>query len=183
VAVHRSDGSGTTYCFTDYLSKVSSDWNGLAGKGTSVKWPVGIGAKGNEGVAGMIRNMDGAIGYIELIYAEQNKIPYGSVKNASGQFIKASLQSTTASAASAKMPDDFRVSITNASGKDAYPISTFTWLLVPAKNSDSAKQKTLIDFLTWMINDGQKLTNQLSYAPLPAETALKVKATIAQLKQ
>jgi phosphate transport system substrate-binding protein len=182
VVVHRSDGSGTTYCFTDYLSKISSDWNSLAGKGTSVRWPVGIGAKGNEGVAGMVRQMDGAIGYIELIYAEQNKITYGSVKNASGEFVKASLQSTTAAAGTAKMPDDFRVSITNAAGKHSYPISTFTWLLVPAKNKDANKQKTIVDFLNWMVTDGQKMTSQLSYAPLPEAVAAKVKSTIAQLK-
>ncbi len=182
VVVHRSDGSGTTYCFTDYLTKISGDWKSLVGTGTSVKWPTGIGAKGNEGVAGMVRNMDGAIGYIELIYAEQNKITYGSVKNAAGQYIKASLASTTAAAAGMKMPDDYRVSITNAPGKDAYPIATFTWLLVPAKNADANKQKVIVDFLNWMINDGQKMTSQLTYAPLPAAVAAKVKATIAQLK-
>lgn len=182
VVVHRSDGSGTTFCFTDYLSKVSKDWETQVGRGTSVRWPAGIGAKGNEGVAGMVRQMDGAIGYIELIYAEQNKILFGSVKNASGNFVKASLASTTAAAAAAKVPADFRVSITNAPGKDAYPISTFTWLLVPAKNADANKQKVIVDFLNWMVNDGQKMTNQLSYAPLPAEVAAKVKQTIAQLK-
>jgi phosphate transport system substrate-binding protein len=182
VVVHRSDGSGTSYCFTDYLAKVSGDWKGLVGSGTSVKWPVGIGAKGNEGVAGMVRNMDGAIGYIELVYAEQNKITYGSVKNAAGQYIKASLASTTAAAAGVKMPDDYRVSITNAPGKDAYPISTFTWLLIPAKNSDANKQKVIVDFLNWMVADGQKMTTQLSYAPLPDAVAAKVKQTISQLK-
>src|SRR3989442_1200445 len=135
IVVHRSDGSGTTYIFTDYLSKVSSEWQNQVGKGTSVKWPVGLGGKGNEGVAGMIRQMQGAIGYVELIYAVQNKITYGSVKNASGNFVKASLDSVTAAAASAKsMPPDFRVSITNAPGKDAYPISSFTWLLIPEKS-------------------------------------------------
>lgn len=182
VVVHRSDGSGTTYCFTDYLSKVSKDWETQVGRGTSVRWPSGIGAKGNEGVAGMVRQMDGAIGYIELIYAEQNKILYGSVKNAAGSFVKASLASTTAAAAAAKVPDDFRVSITNAPGKDAYPISTFTWLLVPAKNADANKQKVIVDFLNWMVSDGQKMASQLSYAPLPAAVAAKVKQTIAQLK-
>ena len=182
VVVRRSDGSGTTYCFTDYLSKVSPEWQSTVGKGTSVKWPTGIGAKGNEGVAGMIRQMEGAIGYVELIYAEQNKITYGSVKNAAGSFIKASLDSVTAAAASAKMPSEYRVSITNAPGEDAYPISTFTWLLVPAKNADANKQKILIDFLNWMVNDGQKMTKQLTYAPLPNEVATKVKATIAQIR-
>src|SRR5689334_14706089 len=135
IVVHRSDGSGTTYIFTDYLSKVSSDWQTGVGKGTSVKWPVGLGGKGNEGVAGMIRQMQGGIGYIELIYAVQNKIDYGLMKNAAGTFIKASLESVTAAAASAKsMPADFRVSITNPPGKDAYPISSFTWLLIPEKS-------------------------------------------------
>jgi phosphate transport system substrate-binding protein len=182
VVVHRSDGSGTTYVWTDYLSKVSPDWNSGPGKGTSVKWPLGLGAKGNEGVAGMIRQMEGSIGYIELIYAEQNKIPYGSVKNAAGQFVKASLGSTTSAAASAKMPNDYRVSITNAPGKEAYPISSFTWLLIPAHNADANKHKVIVDFLNWMVTDGQKMTQQLTYAPLPAEVATKVKATIAQLK-
>jgi phosphate transport system substrate-binding protein len=183
VVVRRSDGSGTTYCFTDYLSKVSPEWAQGPSKGTSVKWPTGIGAKGNEGVAGMIRQMEGAIGYVELIYAEQNHITYGSVKNASGSFVKASLESVTAAAASAKMPNDYRVSITNAPGKDAYPISTFTWLLIPQKNADANKHKILVDFLNWMVNDGQKMTKDLTYAPLPAEVATRVKTTISnQLK-
>ena len=134
--VHRSDGSGTSYIFTDYLSKISSDWQGTTGKGTSVKWPVGVGGKGNEGVAGMIRQLPGSVGYIELIYALQNKINYGSVKNSSGQFIKASLDSTTAAAAGVKMPADFRVSITNPPGKTAYPIASFTWLLIPTNPTD-----------------------------------------------
>ncbi len=181
IVVRRSDGSGTTYCFTDYLSKVSPEWKSQVGKGTSVKWPVGIGAKGNEGVAGMIRQMEGSIGYVELIYAEQNKIAYGTVKNPAGNFIKASLESVTAAAASAKMPADYRVSITNAPGKDAYPISTFTWLLIPSRNSDANKQKILVDFLNWMVNDGQKMTKTLTYAPLPQEVAAKVKVTIGQL--
>jgi phosphate transport system substrate-binding protein len=168
IIVHRSDGSGTTYIFTDYLSKVSPDWQSRVGKNTSVKWPVGVGGKGNEGVAGMIRQMQGAIGYIELIYAVQNHIDYGSVKNASGGFIKASLDSVTAAAASVKsMPADFRVSITNAPGKDAYPISSFTWLLIPAQSKDATKGKILADFLNWMVDDGQKMTADLTYAPLP----------------
>ena len=177
--IHRSDGSGTTYIFTDYLSKVSSEWANGPGKGTSVKWPVGLGGKGNEGVAGMIRQMQGGIGYIELIYAVQNKIDYGSVKNASGTFVKASLDSVTAAAASAKsMPADFRVSITNAPGKDAYPISSFTWLLIPEKSKEAAKGKILADFLTWMVDDGQKMTADLTYAPLPGNVAEKVKGAI-----
>ena len=183
IVVHRSDGSGTTYIFTDYLSKVSSEWQNGPGKGTSVKWPVGLGGKGNEGVAGMIRQMQGGVGYIELIYAVQNNISYGSVKNASGSFVKASLESVTAAAASAKsMPADFRVSITNAPGKDAYPISSFTWLLVPEKSKEAAKGKILADFLTWMVDDGQKMTAELTYAPLPESVATKVKGTIKQVQ-
>jgi phosphate transport system substrate-binding protein len=179
IVIHRSDGSGTTYIFTDYLSKVSSEWQNGPGKGTSVKWPVGLGGKGNEGVAGMIRQMQGGIGYIELIYAVQNKIDYGSVKNASGAFVKASLEGVTAAAASAKsMPADFRVSITNAPGKDAYPISSFTWLLIPEKSKEAAKGKILADFLTWMVDDGQKMTADLTYAPLPGNVAEKVKGAI-----
>lgn len=183
VVVHRSDGSGTTFIFTDYLSKVSPDWKGQVGAGTSVKWPVGLGGKGNEGVAGMIRQMQGAIGYIELIYAVQNNIAYGSVKNAAGNFTKASLDGVTAAAASVKsMPADFRVSITNAPGKDAYPISSFTWLLIPAQSKDPAKGKILADFLNWMVDSGQKMTAELSYAPLPASVAAKVKDQIKQVR-
>src|SRR5262249_42852670 len=152
-------------------SKVSPDWNSTVGKGTSVKWPTGIGAKGNEGVAGMLRQMDGGIGYVELIYAEQNRIAFGKVKYKAGNCVKSSLDGVTAAAASAKVPNDFRVSITDAPGKDAYPISTFTWLLIPARNADANKQKILVDFLNWMVNDGQQMTKQLTYAPLPSEVA------------
>ncbi len=183
IVLHRSDGSGTTYIFTDYLSKISPEWQGGPSKGTSVKWPKGLGGKGNEGVAGMIRQMPGSIGYIELIYAVQNKIPYGSVQNSAGGFIKASLASVTAAAASApKMPADFRVSITNAPGKDAYPISSFTWLLIPAQSKDAAKGKILADFLSWMLSDGQKMTADLTYAPLPDSVVAKVKEAIKQIK-
>jgi phosphate transport system substrate-binding protein len=183
IVVHRSDGSGTTYIFTDYLSKVSPDWASGPGKGTSVKWPVGLGGKGNEGVAGMVRQMQGSLGYIELIYAVQNKIPYGVVENSSGNFVRASLESVTAAAASAKnMPADFRVSITNAPGKDAYPISSFTWLLIPQKSKDANKGKILADFLNWMVDDGQKMTADLTYAPLPESVAAKVKGTIKQVQ-
>jgi phosphate transport system substrate-binding protein len=183
IVIHRSDGSGTTYIWTDYLSKVSSDWKNQVGKGTSVKWPVGLGGKGNEGVAGMIRQMQGSIGYVELIYAVQNHIAYGSVKNAGGEFVKASLASVTAAAASVKnMPADFRVSITNAPGKDAYPIASFTWLLIPTPSKDAAKGKIIADFLSWMVDDGQKMTADLSYAPLPESVAAKVKETIKQVK-
>jgi len=183
VIVHRSDGSGTTYIFTDYLSKISADWKSRVGKGTSVSWPVGLGAKGNEGVAGMVRQMEGAMGYLELIYALQNKITFGSVRNISGAFVKASLESTTAAAASVKtMPDDFRVSITNAPGKDAYPISSFTWLLIPQKSNDPAKGKILHDFLTWMLDKGESMVSSLNYAPLPSNVAEKVRARIQQVQ-
>jgi phosphate transport system substrate-binding protein len=183
IVVHRSDGSGTSYIFTDYLAKVSPDWARGVGKGASVKWPVGLGGKGNEGVAGVVRQMQGSIGYVELIYAVQNKINYGSVKNAAGDFVKASLESVTAAAASVKtMPPDFRVSITNAPGKDAYPISSFTWLLIPSQSKDAAKGKIIADFLNWMVADGQKMTAALSYAPLPDNVAQKVKTEIKQVR-
>ncbi|HLM82764.1 MAG TPA: phosphate ABC transporter substrate-binding protein PstS [Terriglobales bacterium] len=182
IVVHRSDGSGTTYIFTDYLSKVSKEWEVTAGKGTSVKWPVGLGGKGNEGVAGQIRQLEGSIGYVELVYAVENKITYGSVKNAAGNFVKASLDGVTEAAASSpKMPADFRVSITNAPGKTAYPISSFTWLLIPAQAKDPKKGKIITDFLDWMVSDGQKMTSQLSYAPLPPNVVEKVKAAIKQI--
>ncbi|MFZ0300100.1 MAG: phosphate ABC transporter substrate-binding protein PstS [Candidatus Sulfotelmatobacter sp.] len=183
IVVHRSDGSGTTFIWTDYLSKVSADWKSEVGSNTSVKWPVGLGGKGNEGVAGLIRQMQGGIGYVELIYALQNNIPYGSVRNAAGNFLKASLEGVTAAAASApKMPADFRVSITDAPGKDAYPISSFTWLLIPQQSKDAAKGKILADFLNWMVTDGQKMTSALSYAPLPESVVQKEKETIKQVK-
>jgi phosphate transport system substrate-binding protein len=182
IVVHRSDGSGTTYIFTDYLSKVSPEWQNTVGKGTSVKWPVGLGGKGNEGVAGVVRQMQGAIGYVELIYAVQNNIPYGVVRNSSGAFIKASLDSVTAAAASVKsMPADFRVSITNPPGKDAYPISSFTWLLIPGQSKDAAKGKIIQDFLAWMLVDGQKMTAALTYAPLPENVVDKVKTAVKQV--
>jgi phosphate transport system substrate-binding protein len=183
VVVRRADGSGTTFVWTDYLSKVSPDWKAQVGSGTSVKWPKGVGGKGNEGVAGFIRQLSGSLGYVELIYAVQNKILYGSVRNSAGVFLRASLDGVTAAAASApKMPADFRVSITNAPGKDAYPISTFTWLLIPQQSKDPAKGKILADFLDWMVNDGQKLTAALFYAPLPDNVVTKVKETIKQVK-
>jgi phosphate transport system substrate-binding protein len=182
IVIHRSDGSGTTFIFTDYLSKVSKEWETNVGKGTSVKWPIGLGGKGNEGVAGQVRQLPGAIGYVELIYAVQNNIPYGSVQNAAGQFLKATLDGVTEAAASVKsMPADFRVSITNAPGKTAYPISSFTWLLIPVQAKDPKNGKILADFLGWMVNDGQKMTTQLAYAPLPDSVAEKVKATIKQV--
>lgn len=182
IVVHRSDGSGTTYIWTDYLSKVSPEWQAQVGRGTSVRWPVGLGAKGNEGVAGMIRQLEGSIGYVELIYAEQNKIRYGSVRNVAGNFVKASLASTTAAAASAKMPADFRVSITNPPGKDAYPIASFTWLLIPTQSKDAARGKIIVEFLNWMLADGQQLAIQLTYAPLPKEVSDMVRTTITQIR-
>ena len=183
IVVHRSDGSGTTFIWTDYLSKVSPEWKGQVGSDTSVKWPVGLGNKGNEGVSGLIRQMSGSIGYVELIYAVQNNIPYGSVRNSAGNFVKASLESVSAAAASApKMPPDFRVSITNAPGKDAYPIASFTWLLIPLPSKDPAKGKILNDFLNWMVTDGQKMTAALSYAPLPDNVVAKEKEAIKQVR-
>ena len=183
IVVHRSDGSGTSFIWTDYLSKISADWESKVGRNTSVQWPVGLGGKGNEGVAGSIRQLAGAIGYVELIYAVQNNISYGSVKNSAGNFVKASLESVTAAAASApKMPADFRVSITDPPGKDAYPISSFTWLLIPEQSKDAAKGKILADFLNWMVTDGQKMAAALSYSPLPDNVAQKVKEAIKQVK-
>jgi phosphate transport system substrate-binding protein len=175
VVVHRSEGSGTTYIWTDYLSKISDEWKTKVGKGASVNWPVGLGGKGNEGVTGTIKNTPNSIGYVELIYAIQNKMPYGRVKNSSGAFVKADLASVTAAAAAAvkNMPDDFRVSITDAPGKTAYPISSFTWLLVPAKFSDANKRDAIKGFVKWMLADGQNYTEALSYAKLPKEVVAK----------
>src|SRR5437016_9110888 len=175
IVVHRSEGSGTTYIWTDYLSRISDEWKTKVGKNASVNWPVGLGAKGNEGVAGMIKQTPNSFGYIELIYAIQNNMPYGRVKNSSGAFIKADLASLTASAAAAakNMPDDFRVSITDAPGKTAYPLSSFTWLLVPAKFSDATKRDAIKGFVKWMLADGQNYTEALSYAKLPKEVVAK----------
>lgn len=183
VVVHRSDGSGTTFCFTDYLSKVSKEWETKVGRGGSVNWPVGLGGKGNEGVSGQVKQVPNTLGYIELSYAVQNKMTFGKVKNASGAFVEASLASVTAAAASAakSMPDDFRVSITDAAGKDAYPISTFTWLLIPNKISDPAKQKAIKDFLAWMLVTGQPMAAPLDYAPLPKPVVTKEQKAIAKI--
>ena len=182
--VHRSDGSGTTFVWTDYLSKVSPEWKSKVGANTSVNWPVGLGGKGNEGVAGMVKQTPNSIGYVELIYAVQNKMGYGSVKNAAGNFVKADFDTVTEAAAAAakNMPADFRVSITNAPGKNAYPISTFTWLLIPSHIPDAAKAKTIKGFLQWMLADGQKYAAGLSYAPLPKEVVAKEVKQIAKIQ-
>jgi phosphate transport system substrate-binding protein len=183
IVAHRSDGSGTTYIFTDYLSKVSTDWKNSVGRNTAVAWPKGIGGKGNEGVAGLVRQMPGAIGYVELIYALQNKIPFGYVKNAAGNWVKASIEGVTEAAASVKqMPADYRVSITNAPGKNAYPIASFTWLLIPNPAPNAENGKVIKDFLNWMLDHGQSETSSLYYAPLPENVKQKVKATVSQLK-
>ena len=175
VVIHRSDGSGTTYIWTDYLSKISVDWKDKVGKGTSVAWPVGLGGKGNEGVSGLLKQTPNSIGYVELIYAAQNKISYGTVKNLAGTFVKADLVSVSEAAAGASktMPEDFRVSITNAPGKNAYPISSFTWLLIPEKFKDAAKRDTIKNFVKWAITDGQSAAEALSYAKLPKEVVDK----------
>ncbi|HEX2663702.1 MAG TPA: phosphate ABC transporter substrate-binding protein PstS [Candidatus Acidoferrum sp.] len=184
IVVHRAESSGTTYVWTDFLSKVSEEWKSKVGKSTAVKWPVGLGGQGNEGVTGTVKNTPDSIGYVELIYAESNKIPYGNVKNAAGVFVKASLTGVTAAASGAvkAMPDDFRVSITNAPGKDAYPISSFTWLLIPAKISDAAKRDAIKGFVSWMLADGQNYTEALSYARLPKEVVTKEKKALSNIQ-
>ena len=183
IVVHRSDGSGTSYIFTDYLSKVNPDWASGPGKGASPAWPAGVGGKGNEGVAGLVRQLPGAIGYVELIYALQNKISFGDVKNASGSFIRASIAGVTEAAASVKsMPADYRVSITNAPGATAYPISSFTWMLIPVHSADAAKGKVLKDLLSWIITSGEGEVESLSYAPLPKAVADKVLKTVYSLQ-
>jgi phosphate transport system substrate-binding protein len=183
IVVHRSEGSGTSFIFTDYLSKVSKEWNDGPGKGSSLNWPIGVGGKGNEGVAGLIRQLPGAIGYVELIYALQNKINYGDVKNAAGNFVKASIDGVTQAAASVKqMPADYRISITNAPGANAYPISSFTYLLIPAKSSDPSKGKVLKDMLSWILKSGEGEVSQLSYAPLPDALQQKVLNTVYALQ-
>jgi phosphate transport system substrate-binding protein len=181
VVIHRSDGSGTTFVWTDYLSKVSQEWETKVGRNTSVNWPVGLGGKGNEGVAGLVKQMPGAIGYVELIYAIQNHLSYGLVKNESGAYIKASLASVTAAAAGVKMPVDFRVSITNAPGKAAYPVCSFTYLLIPAHIEDAAKRNDIKGFLNWMLTAGQNDAEGLSYAKLPKEVVAREIKAIAQI--
>ncbi|MBZ5601658.1 MAG: phosphate ABC transporter substrate-binding protein PstS [Acidobacteriia bacterium] len=182
VVVHRSEGSGTTYCWTDYLSKISKEWETKVGRGTSVQWPVGLGGKGNEGVSGQIKQQPNSMGYVELIYAVQSKMTYGKVKNAAGNFVNATLESVTEAAGSVKdMPDDFRVSITNAPGKGAYPVATFTWLLIPTKIADPVKKKAITDFLHWMLTEGQTMTAALDYAPLPKPVIAKETKAIAKI--
>lgn len=181
VVVHRSDGSGTSFIWTDFLSKVSPEWKRKVGANTSLRWPVGLGGKGNEGVAGTVKQTPNSIGYVELIYAIQNHMAHGSVKNAAGEFVKASLPAVSAAAAGAakNMPADFRVSITNAPGKNAYPISSFTWMLIPSRIPDANKANAIKAFLQWMLTDGQKMTSELAYAPLPEEVVSKEMKQIA----
>ncbi|HWB86471.1 MAG TPA: phosphate ABC transporter substrate-binding protein PstS [Bryobacteraceae bacterium] len=183
VVVHRSDGSGTTYVWVDYLSKISPEWKSRVGVGTSVNWPVGLGGKGNEGVSGQVRQVPNSIGYVELIYAVQNHMLYGKVRNADGKFMKADLNSITAAAAGAvrNMPDDFRVSITNAPGSATYPICSFTWLLIPDQIKDPAKKKAITDFLHWMMTKGQDMTAALSYGRLPHPVVAKELKAIADI--
>jgi phosphate transport system substrate-binding protein len=183
IVVHRSDGSGTSFIFTDYLSKVSGDWKNGPGSGSSPNWPTGVGGKGNEGVAGLVRQMTGAIGYVELLYALQNKITYGEVKNAAGNWVRGSIEGVTEAAASVKtMPADYRVSITNAPGANAYPISSFTYLLIPAKSADPAKGKVIKDMLSWIVKSGENEASSLSFAPLPSELQEKVLKTVYSLQ-
>ena len=183
IVVHRSDGSGTSFIWTDFLSKVSKDWAGGPGKGSSPAWPVGVGGKGNEGVAGLVRQLPGAIGYVELIYALQNKIAFGSVKNVAGNYVKASIEGVTEAAASIKqMPADYRVSITNAPGANAYPISSFTYLLIPVKGTNAANRAVLKDLLSWIVKSGQSEASKLSYAPLPDALAEKELKTVYSLQ-
>ncbi len=183
VVVHRSDGSGTTYIFVDYLSKVSPEWAQKVGRGTSVNWPVGLGGKGNEGVAGQIKGTPGALGYVELAYATVNKLPVANIRNQSGKFVEPTIQSTTAAAASAakSMPADLRVSLTNPSGADAYPIASFTWLLVYKEQADPTKGRALVKFLRWAVRDGQRYTSDLLYAPLPADVVKQIDAKLGQI--
>ncbi len=183
VVVHRSDGSGTTFIFTDYLSKVSAEWKQKVGNNTSVNWPAGIGGKGNEGVSGQVKQTPGALGYVELIYAIQNKMPYADVKNAAGQFVKPTLESVTAALGTANIPDDFRFSMTNAPGSNAYPIAGATWLLVYEQPKDPAKGKKLVEFLKWALTTGEGMAKDLNYAPLPDEIQQRVLKRIDEIKQ
>jgi phosphate transport system substrate-binding protein len=178
VVVHRSDGSGTTSIFTDYLAKVSPEWKAKVGAGKSVKWPAGLGAKGNEGVTGLVKSTPGAVGYVELAYANQNKLAMASLKNRDGSWVKPSLESTSEAAAGITLPDDYRVSITDAAGKNAYPLASFTYLLVYKDQADPAKGQALVRFLWWAIHDGQGSAPALDYAPLPKAVVAKVEKTL-----
>ena len=182
VVVHRSDGSGTTYIWTDYLSKVSAEWKQKVGTNTSVNWPTGLGGKGNEGVAGQVKQTPGALGYVELIYAIQNKMPYADVKNSTGEFVKPSLESIAGAMATAQIPDDFRFSITNAPGAGSYPICGATWLLVYEQQKDTAKGRKLVEFLKWALTKGEEMAKQLDYAPLPAELRARVLKRVDEIK-
>ncbi|HEU0208258.1 MAG TPA: phosphate ABC transporter substrate-binding protein PstS [Candidatus Udaeobacter sp.] len=182
VVVHRSDGSGTSFIFTDYLSKVSSEWKQKIGNNTSVNWPAGIGGKGNEGVSGQVKQTPGAIGYVELIYAIQNKMSYAELKNSAGEFVKPTLESVTAALSTADIPDDFRFSMTNAAGKNAYPICGATWLLVYEQQKDPAKGKKLVEFLKWAATKGEGMAKSLDYAPLPESVQARVLQRIDQIK-
>jgi phosphate transport system substrate-binding protein len=182
VVVHRADGSGTTYIWVDYLSSVSKDWETKVGRNTSVKWPTGQGAKGNEGVTGMVKQTPGAIGYVELIYAKQNKLPYADVKNASGEYVTPNIQSVTKALESAKIPDDFRFSMVNSPGPDAYPISGTTWMLVYEEQKDPAKGKKLVEFLNWALTTGESMAPALDYAPLPDSLRQRVLERIKTIK-
>jgi len=182
VVVHRSDGSGTTYIFTDYLSKASPEWKSKVGNNTSVSWPAGLGGKGNEGVSGQVKQTPDSIGYVELIYATQNKMPYAELKNAAGEFVKPTLDSVTAALATANIPDDFRFSITNAAGKDAYPIAGATWLLVYEQQKDATKGKKLVEFLKWAETQGEQMAKDLDYAPLPETLQKRVMDRINEIK-
>jgi phosphate transport system substrate-binding protein len=181
IIVHRSDGSGTTFIWTDYLSKVSNEWKNGPGSGTSVNWPTGVGGSHNEGVASQVRQFPGAIGYVELIYALQNHIDFGAIRNKAGNWVKGSIDGVTDAAATAKMPDDYRVSITDAPGPNAYPISSFTYLLIPVHPADASKEKVIKDMLNWIITSGESEAPSLSYAPLPQALAAKVLKTVYSL--
>jgi phosphate transport system substrate-binding protein len=182
VVVHRSDCSGTTYIWTDYLSKISPEWKQKVGTNTSVNWPTGLGGKGNEGVAGQVKQTPGALGYVELIYAIQNKMPYADIKNSAGEFVKPTLESVTAAMATAQVPDDFRFSMTNAKGKDSYPVAGATWLLVYEQQKDAAKGKKLVEFLKWAMKDGEQMAKDLEYAPLPTSLQERVLKRINEIK-
>jgi phosphate transport system substrate-binding protein len=184
VPVHRSDGSGTTYVFVDYLSKVSPEWSKSVGRGTAVAWPVGLGGKGNEGVTGLVKQTPNALGYVELVYAVQNKLPYAGIRNRAGKFVVPTLESVTAAAAdaAANMPDDFRVSITDPTSADAYPIASFTWLLIPSSIADADKGRAIVQFLQWMLVDGQTYTKPLGYAPLPDAVVAKERQAIGKIR-